>query len=1329
MLLAMSLIGSSVLLQTGVADVRAVADSAVVSPAWMSDAQRHVARREYDITLCRDDPRAGSKTVRVERRPAEVFQAPNRAQGFRTTFDAEGIRVIPRIAPSGEAPAWEWRLSLVEWGRDGEMRSAERCASRAATGNRIEYVRDGIKEWYVNDERGLEQGFVIESAGADTTADSHSEAQALAVASPLRLEMAVGGNIVARVTDEGRATEFMVDVGTGVIRFDALHAFDSTGRELPSHFEVCDEAGGRAGCGDGARSQRLTIVVDDTGAVYPVTIDPLATFADWAATGQQFNADLGRSVATAGDVNGDGFSDVIIAAPDYDDGQTDEGRVFVYYGSASGLIGTLPWHADGNQASARFGSSVCTAGDVNGDGFSDVIIGIPEYDGGVTDEGRVVVYHGSASGLSTTPNWTIEGNVPLLEFGSAVAAAGDVNGDGFGDVIIGAPRYANGQEDEGRAFVYHGSALGLGAAPAWTAEGNQAGALFGHAVAAAGDVNGDGFGDVIVGAPVYANGQEAEGRAFVYHGSALGLGAAPAWTAESNQFDARFGAAVAGAGDVNGDGFSDVIVGAAVYDNGQTNEGRAFVYHGAVTGLSTSPNWTAESDHLHFLFAYSVSTAGDVNGDGFADVIIGAPANSLGPGHAGQAFLYEGSASGLSTAPDWNAEGSQLFAAFGYSVSTAGDVNGDGLSDVIVGQPYYDAIDLQEGRAAVYHGTPSGLTSVFAWSFQSNQVGAQAGIAVSAAGDVNGDGFGDVIIGAWMYDNGQTDEGRAIVYHGSETGLAPSAAWFAESNQAGAQFGFSVSAAGDVNGDGYGDVIVGAPGYDNGQTNEGRVYVYHGSPSGLALTPAWTGESNQAGAQMGFSVSEAGDVNGDGFGDVVVGAVGFDGGETDEGRAFVFHGTASGLSSSSPWSAEGNQVGANFGTSVSTAGDVNGDGFSDVIVGANRYDHGETDEGGVFVYHGSASGLAATPAWTAESNQASSQFGASVSTAGDMNGDGYSDVLVGAFMYDQGETNEGRAFAYRGSASGLAGDLWYDTGDQVEARFGSSVSSAGDVNGDGRSDVIIGAYLYDGGQTDEGRAFLFAGTAGGAPPMWTAESDQANAQFGFSVSAAGDVNGDGFGDVIVGAYLYDNGETDEGRVFVYYGCDGGGRTRWPRQQRTDVITPIAPLGRSDSETRFRILGTMLSPGGRTRVAMQHEVKPLGVPFDGTGLFEGSLVDTGSDGAIVINRLVQDLVPGTAYHWRVRPRFDAAKSPFQPHGPWLHMPFNGWNEADLRTAGTAPRPPCPADLNGDELVDGNDLTIVLGAWGACASCAADINGDHVVDGNDLTIVLGAWGACR
>ena len=300
------------------------------------------------------------------------------------------------------------------------------------------------------------------------------------------------------------------------------------------------------------------------------------------------------------------------------------------------------------------------------------------------------------------------------------------------------------------------------------------------------------------------------------------------------------------------------------------------------------------------------------------------------------------------------------------------------------------------------------------WRAEANQAFADFGWSVGAAGDVNGDGYDDVIVGAWAYDNGQTDEGRAFVFEGSATGLSTTPNWTAESNQASALFGYSVGTAGDVNGDGYDDVVIGAEQYSNGQSYEGRALVYHGSAVGLSSVPNWTAESDQTDAYFGASVRTAGDVNGDGYDDVVVGAPSYTNGQSNEGRAFVYHGSATGLSTTPDWTAESNEVGANFGNSVGTAGDVNSDRYIDVIVGAYHYQNGQNAEGGAFVYHGSPAGLSTSPNWTAESNQAFAFFGASVGTAGDVNGDGYSDVIVGAPYYDHGQTDEGAAFAYRG---------------------------------------------------------------------------------------------------------------------------------------------------------------------------------------------------------------------------------------------------------------------------------------------------------------------------
>jgi Secretion system C-terminal sorting domain/FG-GAP repeat len=234
---------------------------------------------------------------------------------------------------------------------------------------------------------------------------------------------------------------------------------------------------------------------------------------------------FGYSVASAGDVNGDGYSDLLIASEFFNDGaNTNEGRVFVYNGAATGVSPTASYVLDdADQSSAAFGRSVASAGDVNGDGYSDVIVGAFQYNASFTDDGAAFIYHGSATGLATSPNVILTGSNQLnSRFGQSVASAGDVNGDGYSDVIIGAHWYDDGaNSDEGRAYIYYGSPTGVPNTVAQTLDdGNQAGGQFGFCVAGAGDVNGDGYSDVVIGAHLYTIGGFTQcGRAFVHQGN------------------------------------------------------------------------------------------------------------------------------------------------------------------------------------------------------------------------------------------------------------------------------------------------------------------------------------------------------------------------------------------------------------------------------------------------------------------------------------------------------------------------------------------------------------------------------------------------------------------------------------------------------------------------------------------------------------------------------------------------------------------------------------------------------------------------------------------
>jgi hypothetical protein len=1220
--------------------------------SWFADVSAELRRAEYQFSAAHDED--------------GVWSAPNRAHDFRTRVSADGIEVVPRSADASDAGAqWKLVLATKSFGRVGNASELKRATLQVANA-RAELDHGRLTEWFLNEERGLEQGWTIASAPSG--------------AEPLWIGLEMGGDLYLRIDEGGRSGRLVDAANVLRLRYTSLVAFDATGRELEARL-----APGPEGVG---------ISIDDAGAVYPLTVDPTLTGPAWTAESNQSNAYFGSCVATAGDVNGDGYSDVIVGARLFDNGQTNEGRAFVYLGSATGLSASAAWTAESNRANALFGESVATAGDVNGDGYSDVVVGARLFDNDQPGEGRAFVYLGSATGLSATVAWTAESDQVNAAFGWSVATAGDVNGDGYSDVVVGAIGYDNGQVDEGRAFVYLGSATGLSATVAWTAEGDQVGATFGRSVASAGDVNGDGYGDVIVGASGIGNSQSTDGRAFVYLGSATGLSATVDWTAESGHANAGFGVSVATAGDVNGDGYSDVIVGAFEFFNGRAVEGGAFVYLGSATGLSATVAWTAESNQADANFGYSVATAGDVNGDGYSDVIVGALRYANGQDYEGRVFVYLGSATGLSASVAWTAESDQANAQFGNSVATSGDVNGDGYSDVIVGAVQFDNGQTNEGRAFVYLGSATGLSATTAWTAESDQANAQFGWSVAMAGDVNGDGYSDVIVGAPFFDNGQTDKGRAFVYLGSATGLSATTAWTAESDQGDAYFGWSVAMAGDVNGDGYSDVIVGAPGYANGQLSEGRAFLYLGSGGGLSFSPAWMTDSDQAGAAFGSCVASAGDVNGDGFSDVFVGAPYYDNGELNEGRAFVYLGSSRGLATSAAWTAESDQASAQFGFSGATAGDVNADGYSDVIVGAPYYDNGQYQEGRALVYLGSRSGLVSSAVWIAESDSERATFGYSVATAGDVNGDGYSDVIVGVSKLSVTFSDGGHAYVYLGSGTGLSTTAaWTVQGNPGES-LGSSLASAGDVNGDGYSDVVVGVPPYWGiGKVPRGRALLFLGSGTGlsTSAAWTADGNEDGTSFALSTATAGDVNGDGYSDVIVGEPIRLN---SYGRAFVYLGNEGrGGWTLAPQQRRTTDAAPIHLLGRSIDKDEFRIrvgferelAGFDWASGLVPKAWLEWEVAPLGTALDGSRIEQGA-EQTVTGSPLAFNELVEFVPPGPfqlpmgvarhvasgAYHWRARVR---TNNPVFPVTPWVTMPWNNVTETKLRV-GRAPVTPVP-----------------------------------------------------
>jgi hypothetical protein len=423
-----------------------------------------------------------------------------------------------------------------------------------------------------------------------------------------------------------------------------------------------------------------------------------------------------------------------------------------------------------------------------------------------------------------------------------------------------------------------------------------------------------------------------------------------------------------------------------------------------------APAWYWESWQKGAQAGASAAGAGDVNGDGFADLIVGAPKYEADIYRGGAAFVFYGKSGGLETEPRWIAGGEAQGNAFGSAVASAGDVNCDGYADVVVGAPNYGN---NHGKVYLYYGSPTGLNSTPDWSYTSGARDAYLGWSVASAGDVNGDDCHDLLVGVRYFSDGQDKEGGAFLFYGSASGLSSEPDWIGQVNQAGAQFGYALSGASDLNQDGYDDVLVGAPYYEATleDLNEGAIFLYYGSETGLSVEPDWSATGGAYDARLGFSISGGFDLNGDGYPDLAAGAPGWEGWR---GAVFAYLGASTGPGDAPDWSRTGDLAYTGYGEAVALAGDLNGDEYGELLVGAWRYSNDQSKEGVLYVHHGGPGGPAHYPGWRAEGNKAETGFGYWVAAAGDVNKDGYGDIVVGAPYYRLNRDIMGRAFVYHG---------------------------------------------------------------------------------------------------------------------------------------------------------------------------------------------------------------------------------------------------------------------------------------------------------------------------
>ena len=1057
----------------------------------------------------------------------------------------------------------------------------------------------------------------------------------------------------------------------------------------------------------------------------------------------------GQPVSSAGDVNGDGYDDLIIGAHRADPNGDRSGETYIVYGGASApgtggrfnlstLNGTNGFTLNGIDADDRSGLSVSSAGDVNGDGYDDLIIGAfraaPNRN---SDAGETYIVYGGASAPGTngvldlsdldgSNGFILNGIDANDRSGSSVSSAGDVNGDGYDDLIIGARRAdPNGDSSAGETYVVYGGASAPGTdgvldlsdldgTNGIIINGIDASDYSGRSVSSAGDVNGDGYDDLIIGASsTDPNGDSSAGETYVIYGGATGTESLTPVTAQgtaaADNFTGNAGAdsftAIAtndvvrgGAGD---DRISVTALDFAAIDGGTGQD--TLVLDGAGLSLDLTGAGHAGVDSVEVF---------DLSGTGANTLVLDAQAvfdlteerdggiaslDVLGDADDRVEFRNSFTASGTVTEGDttytvYRAGNAEVRVQTGVQVqipaatapvfssdATAGvaenqslaytavatDADGDALSYSLSGTDaalfrigpntgvvsfrqapdfempgddggnnVYDiTVTASDGSNAVDQAVAITVTDVYEPVPLSTLDGTNgfilngidrldySGRSVSSAGDVNGDGYDDLIIGAWQADpNGNGEAGETyIVYGGASapgTGgrlnlstLDGTDGFILNGIDADDRSGRFVSSAGDVNGDGYDDLIIGAIFADPNGNSSGETYVVYGgasAPQGGALDLSMLDGTNgfilngiDGGDRSGNSVSSAGDVNGDGYDDLIIGAHEADpNGNFLAGETYVIYGGASApgtegvldlsdLDGINGFILNGIDRLDYSGSSVSSAGDVNGDGYDDLIIGAYDAEQpdGASDEGETYVVYGgertagvlALSDLDGSNGFVLAGIDDSDLSGTSVSSAGDVNGDGYDDLIIGARLADpNGDVGAGETYVVYGGASAPGTDGVLDLSDLDGTngfilngidRFdnsGRSVSSAGDVNGDGYDDLIIGArYADPNGDSSAGETYVVYGGAsapgtGGVLDLSDLDGTNGiilngidtNDLSGSSVSSAGDVNGDGYDDLIIGAHEADPNGGSSGETYVIYGGATG----------TESLVPVMASG-------------------------------------------------------------------------------------------------------------------------------------------------------------------------
>lgn len=816
------------------------------------------------------------------------------------------------------------------------------------------------------------------------------------------------------------------------------------------------------------------------------------------------------------------------------------------------------------------------------------------------------------------------------ELGASVAGVGDLNGDLVPDILVGVPGY--GGEllgGRGRAVVYSGA----DGTVLFQWIGQSDGDRLGLVVAAAGDLDGDTVPDLLIGEPNAEISAGIFGRVTARSGadgSVIHL-----W--EADAATSGLGFSMAAAGDVDKDGRDDVIIGSPLGFNQPVG------VTGAATVFSGDDGQVLQQWHglrVGGLFGRSVGAA-DSNDDQQVDLFVGEYGDydpyGYGKDDGGEVKCLDGN-TGLVR---WSRKSTDPSDGFGMSLAILPDISGDGLPELLVGSPYRAAVPWAAGpgRVSMY----SAVDGALVLELDGGADGDLFGLALASAGNVGGgDDLPDFLVGCGD---------RALLYSGMNPYPRMQATGWAQQTPEG--LGNALASAGDLDGDGLDDILLGGSGYGGVfGGHSGRVLAY-GRSEGIdvtldSLTPDVLPGSNiylhatvvnlsmtdiSVNADLNISLPD-----GSGFTglrhsnfilpiatqkeipitlsvpgllalDLVNDFFEFDLVVTSETwpQAYDVDQTAMLISEPARLSPshvlQGETSENGFGQSLAVVDDLSGDGLADLLVG-------DPVLGRVYVFAGAGQSLLYRVVGEAPRDE----FGAALRGVGDLDGDGRTDFLVGApgRAGSGGSLDAGRAYLYSGASGSL---IQVFDGDAADERLGSSVAGPGDVNGDGLPDLALGGPGYQGVLgPEQGQVRVYSGAAGHGL-LYSVEGGTAGALLGSSLAAVGDQDGDAAGDMLVGSPNWStiSGEISPGRVQLLGGADGGQILVWAGHRDNDRFgEQVAAVDDATGDGRMEFL--MSAPGS--------DVQAIGA---GAGMV---FFNAGGDGTLL--RRFEGLFPGDGF---------------------------------------------------------------------------------------------------